>query len=94
MDRQGIVTGPHARVKWRAADDLRRGMTDAERMLWKRLRANRLHGFHFRRQQIIDGFVVDFYCHEVGLVVEIDGSIHARQEGHDRLARRSCVDVA
>ena len=61
-------------------------MTPAERQLWKRLRANRLDGWHFRRQQIIDTFIVDFYCHEAGLVIEIDGPIHAQevQEDQDR----------
>jgi very-short-patch-repair endonuclease len=42
------------------AKELRREMTAEEKILWQHLRANRLHGFHFRRQQIIDGFIVDF----------------------------------
>ncbi len=55
---------------------LRENMTDAEALLWKMLRGNRLSGFHFRRQQIISGFIVDFYCHKAALVVEVDGKIH------------------
>jgi very-short-patch-repair endonuclease len=51
-------------------------MTPAESALWERLRGNKLEGWHFRRQQIIGGFVVDFYCHKAGLVVEVDGPIH------------------
>ena len=58
-------------------------MTPAERRLWQHLRANRLGGWHFRRQQIIDGFIVDFYCHKAGLVVEVDGPIHQQQEFED-----------
>ncbi|MCD6334861.1 MAG: DUF559 domain-containing protein, partial [Candidatus Latescibacteria bacterium] len=37
----------------------------------------------FRRQQIIDGFIVDFYCHPAGLVVEVDGEIHKQQAAYD-----------
>jgi very-short-patch-repair endonuclease len=48
---------------------LRRQMTAAERALWQELRANRLGGWQFRRQQIIDGFIVDFYCHALALLL-------------------------
>jgi very-short-patch-repair endonuclease len=41
-------------------------------------------GFHFRRQQVVDGFIVDFYCHLVGLVVEVDGSSHDDRMLYDR----------
>jgi len=40
------------------------------------VRNRRMHGLKFRRQQIIDGFIVDFYCDSLGLCVEIDGSVH------------------
>src|SRR6267154_46572 len=65
------------------AKQLRRQMTPAERVLWQALRSNRLSGFHFRRQQVIDGFIVDFYCHAAALIVEVDGSIHADQADYD-----------
>lgn len=58
-------------------------MTPEERILWQQLRANRLDGWHFRRQQIIDGFIVDFYCHKASLVVELDGPIHDGQAEYD-----------
>ena len=45
-------------------------------------RANKL-GVHFRRQQIIQGFIVDFYCHKAGLVGEVDGDIHDLQKEED-----------
>ena len=45
-----------------AREELRREMTPAEKILWEELRANKL-GVHFRRQQVIQGFIVDFYCH-------------------------------
>jgi very-short-patch-repair endonuclease len=58
-------------------------MTPAERTLWARLRRNQLDGLHFRRQQVIDGFIADFYCHAAGLVVELDGPVHDSQPEYD-----------
>jgi very-short-patch-repair endonuclease len=75
------------------ARELRSAMTPAEARLWERLRGNRLDGCHFRRQQVIDGFIVDFYCHAAALAVEVDGEIHRAQAEYDEerdgiLARR------
>jgi len=62
---------------------LRKNMTDSEKILWKHLRTNKLDGYHFRRQQIIYGFIVDFYCHEAALIIEIDGKIHLNTKEYD-----------
>jgi very-short-patch-repair endonuclease len=70
-------------TKHEIAKEMRRNMTPEEKILWQYLRSNRLNGLHFRRQQIIDGFIVDFYCHAVGLVVEVDGEIHDQQIEYD-----------
>src|SRR5437868_6953197 len=51
------------------AKELRREMTPAEKAVWQRLRRNQLGGLHFRRQQVLYGFIADFYCHAAGLVV-------------------------
>ena len=84
MPAKNIVIGQKvAPVKVQRARDLRRHMTPEEDRLWQALRANRLGGFHFRRQQVIDGFIVDFYCHAVGLVVELDGGVHRQQADYD-----------
>ena len=48
-----------------------------------RARAGGSPGLHLRRQQVIDGFVVDFYCHRRALVVEVDGGVHERQTSYD-----------
>ena len=64
---------------------MRREMTEAESILWKQLRSNRCGGLHFRRQQIIDGFIADFYCHAAGLIIEVDGGIHQEQADYDAL---------
>jgi very-short-patch-repair endonuclease len=58
-------------------------LLDAERMLWQHLRANLLGGWHFCWQQVIGGFIVDFYCHASGVAVELDGAVHATQAGYD-----------
>ena len=62
---------------------MRRQMTLAEKKLWGQLRGNRLEGFHFRRQQVIEPYIVEFYCHQVALVVEVDGGIHLDQQAYD-----------
>ena len=80
MPVKNIVSGQKiTKEKFQKAKELRRDMTSAEKVLWNELRGNRL-GVHFRRQQIIAGFIVDFYCHRAGLVVELDGSVHANQK--------------
>ena len=58
-------------------------MTSAERRLWEALRKSPLKGLHFRRQQVIDGFVVDFYCDRAKLAVEVDGEIHRGSRDYD-----------
>ena len=58
-------------------------MTDAERMLWYRLRASRLQGWKFRRQVPLGRYVVDFLCEEAHLIVEVDGGQHAERVEND-----------
>lgn len=65
------------------AKELRRNMTQAEKILWHQLRTNKLNGLHFRRQQIIHGYFADFYCHAHVLIVELDGGIHEHQKEYD-----------
>ena len=56
---------------------LRRNQTDAERILWLKLRDRRLNGLKSRRQVPIDRYVVDFFCADAHLVIEVDGGQHA-----------------
>ncbi len=80
----GIIRGQKVeRAMLERAKELRRQMTEAERMLWQHLRRNRLAGLHFRRQQVVHGYIVDFYCHSCGLVVEVDGEVHTAQGDQD-----------
>jgi very-short-patch-repair endonuclease len=68
------------------ARTLRKGMTDGERKLWHRLRANQVEGLRFRRQHPIGAYTVDFVCLEKRLIVEIDGEHHTEPAHieHDR----------
>ena len=84
MPVNNIVIGQKiSRELHERARELRRNMTSAEKILWEKLRHNRLNGLQFRRQQIIDGYIVDFYCHSKALIVEVDGDIHDAQKDYD-----------
>jgi very-short-patch-repair endonuclease len=65
------------------AKELRRNSTDAERVLWRQLRAHRLARYKFRRQQPIGRYIVDFVCFEKQLIIELDGGQHAEQVAYD-----------
>jgi len=67
----------------RAAHILRRSMTKAEAVLWKKLRDRNVISIKFRRQHPVYNFIVDFYYHEYKLVIEVDGEIH-----NDEIASR------
>ena len=89
MPVKNIIPGQRVtKEKLERAKELRREMTPAEKLLWREVRAKKL-GVRFRRQQIIQGFIVDFYCHKAALVVEVDGDIHDLQQEED--ARREKV---
>jgi very-short-patch-repair endonuclease len=79
-----IVTGQHVDGdKLDSARQLRRAQTSAENVLWQRLRRSQLQGLHFRRQQVISGYVADFYCHAARLVIEVDGAVHETRIDED-----------
>jgi very-short-patch-repair endonuclease len=62
------------------ASELRRNMTEAEKILWIELKNRKIFKARFRRQHPIDIFIADFYCHKHKLVVEVDGEIHSEEE--------------
>jgi very-short-patch-repair endonuclease len=66
---------------------LRRKLTDAETMLWSRVRKD-VHGIRFRRQHPIGPFIADFACVRARLVVEVDGATHSTDAERDYDARR------
>jgi len=69
--------------------ELRKNATDAEQLIWSCLRDRNLGGYKFRRQHPIGRYILDFYCHEVQLCVEIDGGGHAEPEQHVHDAERT-----
>lgn len=63
------------------AKTMRTNATDAESLMWQLLRAKHFMNLKFRRQHVIAPYIVDFYCHELGLVIELDGSQHNTDDG-------------
>jgi very-short-patch-repair endonuclease len=68
---------------FRTAKILRDNMTKYEKLLWEKLKQKQICGLRFRRQHPIVFFIVDFYCHDARLVIEIDGDIHSQQREYD-----------
>ena len=69
--------------KFKFAAMLRKHMTQAERLLWDEIKKKKLCGYRFRRQSIIYGWIVDFYCPAKKLVIEVDGSSHRHKAKQD-----------
>ena len=75
------------------AKTLRKRSTDAELLLWQRLKARRLEGIKFRRQQPIDKFIVDFLSFEKRIIIELDGGQHAEVRQKDREREKSLTQA-
>ncbi|RDC53190.1 endonuclease domain-containing protein [Acinetobacter sp. RIT592] len=71
------------------AKSMRHTATDSEHLMWQILRAKRFMNLKFRRQHVIKPYIVDFYCHEIGLVVELDGSQHGTDDAIEYDAERT-----
>jgi very-short-patch-repair endonuclease len=69
--------------------ELRRAATDAEQVLWRLLRRRQFAGVKFRRQHPIGCYILDFYCADHGLAVELDGGLHFTDEGQAHDERRT-----
>ena len=72
---------PYNKNLKQASRDLRNNMTDAEKLLWSRLRNKQILGLQFYRQKPILNYIVDFYCPAANLVIECDGSQHFTEDG-------------
>ncbi|OGU13667.1 MAG: hypothetical protein A2076_03750 [Geobacteraceae bacterium GWC2_53_11] len=68
--------------------DLRGNMTNAEQLLWSRLRRKQLHGVQFYRQKPLGPYILDFFAPGAGLVVEVDGSQHLEPDHFERDRQR------
>ena len=71
------------------AKTMRHNATDAENLMWQILRAKRFMNLKFHRQHVIKPYIVDFYCHEIGLVIELDGGQHNTEDGKEYEAERT-----
>ncbi len=86
MSKRKVDTDPKLWEKLRlVAREMRHEPTPAENMLWRRLRNRQVADARFRRQHNVDRFVVDFYCAEASLVIEVDGPIHERSTEADQV---------
>lgn len=75
--------------KTKVSRELRRDGTDSENLVWGMVRDRKVLGYKFRRQHVIRGFILDFYCAELKLALEIDGKIHDGQKDQDRLRQEA-----
>jgi very-short-patch-repair endonuclease len=79
---------PYNRILKLRSRVLRQEMTDAEQLLWLRLRRKQLKGVQFYRQKPLGNYVVDIYAPRVKIVIEVDGSQHREQSGIEADAER------
>ena len=75
------------------ARQLRQNSTYSERLLWKYLKAKQMLGYDFDRQKPIDKYIVDFFCNELMLVIEIDGISHDNKQAYDNQRQRSLEEL-
>ncbi len=66
------------------ARELRKNLTEHEKILWSKLRRRQQNGMHFRQQHPYNIYILDFYCFEARLVIEVDGEIHLKKKEYDR----------
>lgn len=59
---------------------LRKEETASEKLLWEKLRGNQIKGYKFRRQHPVNLFIADFYCHQLKLIIEVDGEYHLSKD--------------
>ena len=71
------------------ARNLRQNQTNAETLIWQLVRNRQIANAKFRRQQPIEGYIADFYCHEHKLIIELDGSQHFTEDGIKQDALRT-----
>ena len=80
---QGILNFGAKREIFENARELRKSSTEAEDALWEAVRSRRLDGLKIRRQHPAKTFILDFYCHEHLLGIELDGSVHENDEARE-----------
>ena len=76
---------------FKIASDLRHSLTKPERILWNRVRNRQLLGFKFRRQHPFNEIILDFYCHDAKLSIELDGDVHNDLYQQERDKERTLI---
>lgn len=71
--------------------ELRKNLTSAEAFLWKQLQQRKLERRKFRRQHSIENFIVDFYCPEERLIIELDGQVHLNPTAQEKDENRTKI---
>ena len=89
--KAGVVMKRKIRTKIEFARELRRKQTRTEEVLWWLLRNNKFLGYKFRRQYVLRGFILDFYCSSARLGIELDGKVHLKQKDYD-VARQKYLE--
>jgi very-short-patch-repair endonuclease len=89
--RQFLLHLDAPEIHFSRARNLRRSMTEAEKVLWGYLQNRKAGGYKFRRQHPLGSYIADFYCHEKRLVVEVDGEIHLNPETVEKDENRTAV---
>lgn len=85
MRRKIIPYNPKLKER---AKELRKNMTQTEIMLWLELKGKKMRGYDFDRQRPIDNYIVDFYCKDLMLALEIDGESHYGNEKKDNIRQK------
>ena len=76
------------------ARELRHNATAAEKILWEKLRNKQLDHYKFRRQHPVNLFIADFYCHELKLIIEVDGDYHLSDQQQKKDMERTSVLIS
>jgi very-short-patch-repair endonuclease len=75
------------------ARKLRSNMTDAEQLLWSKVRRKQIDDIHFYRQKNIGHYIVDFYCPKGKLIVEVDGGQHFETKGRKKIRKGIVISM-
>ena len=75
---------PYNKSLKKLARKLRKNMTVSEKLLWNELKGKKISGFDFDRQRPIDNYIVDFFCKDLMLAIEIDGIVHDNEEAEEK----------
>ncbi|MCX6248136.1 MAG: endonuclease domain-containing protein [Bacteroidetes bacterium] len=75
----------------RIAGELKHSMTPSEKLLWEQLRRRNVKGYRFRRQHAVKDFIVDFFCYEAMLAIEVDREVHDERGQNERDIERTTI---